>query len=44
MKRTIDEIRQEIKKRGANATSTQDIVLWGIMFSIEDLEDGLKKV
>lgn len=44
MKRTINEIRQEIKKRGADATSTQDIVLWGIMFSIEDVEEELKKV
>ena len=42
MKRNIEEIRAEIKKRGADATSTQDIVLWGIMFSIEDLERKLR--
>jgi len=42
MKRNVEEIREEIKKRGGDAISTQDVVLWGIMFSLEDLGEGLK--
>jgi len=38
MKRNVEEIREEIKKRGGDATSTQDVVLWGILFSLEDLK------
>jgi len=38
MKRNLEEIREEIKKRGADATSTQDAALWGILFALEDLK------
>jgi len=42
MKRNVTEIREEIQKRGGDVTSTQDVVLWGILFSLEDLCEGLK--
>lgn len=42
MKRDIDDIRKEAKRRGLKITDKKDFVYFGILFAIEDLSSGEK--
>jgi len=44
MKRNIKQIRDEAKKRDMQGASKIELLLAGIMFAVEDVEEGLKKV
>lgn len=42
MKRNLNEIRSELRKRDINTQSVQEVLLGGVMLAVEDLEEGLK--
>ena len=44
MQRNAKEIEEEMKKRGVNRMwNDQDIMLWGIVFALEDLTKKLER-